>query len=217
MNKHRILSFAAALACIVTASMAPARNASAAPPAPPKDAKKVAYTLKAGSVKLDAESDQKVAPNQFKDFDVSATFINPAIARWDYGFVLRRQPGKGALVFLVQENGDAVLASAKDNLQPIKPAVSVKGLKKNANEKNEVALYVRGDQVMAFINKAYVDTWTVTEFLDAGELALVAGSPDKDAKGEIKFINYLVRTPPTAAAGAAIAPTCRKRGEQRQY
>ena len=83
MNKHRILSFAAALACIATTSISPARTAFAAPPAPPRDAKKVAYTLKSGAVKLDVENDQKVAPNQFKDFDVVATFINPAIARWD--------------------------------------------------------------------------------------------------------------------------------------
>ena len=57
---------------------------------------------------------------------------------------------------------------------------------------------------MAFINKVYVDTWTVTDFLEAGELALIAGSPDKEAKGEIKFAGFVVRTPPTAAPGAAV-------------
>ena len=119
MNKHRIFRIAAALACIATASLSLAHNASAAPPTPPRDAKKVAFSLKSGSVNLEVDNDEKVAPNQFKDFDVVATFTNPALARWDYGFVLRRQLGKGALVFLVQENGDAVLANVKDDFQLI--------------------------------------------------------------------------------------------------
>ena len=205
MKQHPILSLAVALACIATASLSPAHNASAASPTPPRDAKKVVYSLKSGTVKLDIDDDEKVVPNQLKDFDAVATFINPNIAHWSYGFVLRRQAGKGTLAFLVHNNGDTVLGRVIDSFQSVKPFINVKNLKKNANDRNEIALYARGDQVMAFINKVYVDTWTVPDFLEAGELALIADSSDQGTNREIKFTNFIVRTPPNIAPGAAVA------------
>lgn len=179
----------------------------AANPTPPRDAKKVAYSLKSGSIKLDVDNDERLAPQQFKDFDVVATFINPSLPRWDYGFFLRRQPAQGGLLFTVDQTGNAALGLVKDDYAPVKDPVTARGLRKNVGERNEIALYVRGGTIMAFINKVYVDTWTVTEFLDAGEVALIGFSPDDNATGEIKFTNYLVRTPPNAAPGAAVAPT----------
>ena len=224
MNQHRnrILAFTVAIFCSLGIAAGTATGTRAVPayaqpaeaaPVPPRDAKKVAYSLKSGSIKLDVDNDEKVAPQQFKDFDVVASFVNPGIPRWNYGFIFRRQPTQGALLFTVDETGNASVGVVKDKYQPVKDPVTSK-LRKNAGEKNELALYVRGGQIMAFVNKIYIDTWTVSEFLDAGEIALVGFSPADNPTGEIKFTNYLIRTPPNTAPGAPVAPAATPSGEK---
>ncbi|NJM39659.1 MAG: hypothetical protein HC853_02240 [Anaerolineae bacterium] len=91
---------------------------------------------------------------------------------------------------------------AGQEVAPVKPPVTIASLRKNANEKNELALYARNNQVLVFVNKKYVDTFPV-DLLQVGEIALSGDSFNDEDKGEIKVSNFIVRVPPKAATAPA--------------
>jgi hypothetical protein len=202
----RIFNIVAAAACAVATAFAPAQASSpAADPTPPRDAKKIVSSIRSGALKMADADPEVVAKQKSQDFDAITTFTNPGVARWFYGIEFRRvENSSAAFIIFSDGTGVMVMQPAGQEMVPIKPPAPIASLRKNANEKNEVAVYARNNQVLVFVNKKYVDTYTV-DLLQSGEITVFGDSFNKEETGEIKFSTFIVRVPPGAAT-SAVAP-----------
>lgn len=180
-------------------------------PKPPTDARTVVHNTRAGELKITPEAGKFKASKQAKDFDAVATFVNPSLSKWVVGIEFRSKPN-GGMALLVFSDGSATVVSVRDgNAALVKDPVAIPALRKNVNEQNEIALYVRGDKAMVFANKKYVDTFSLGDWAEVGDINLFADSPDKEATGVVKFRNFVVRVPAGAPAPIA-APTTAPNG-----
>jgi hypothetical protein len=57
---------------------------------------------------------------------------------------------------------------------------------RNAGEKNDIALYVRGGQALLFVNKKFADEWDVGEINDFGNMCIFGDGPE----GALGTIDY---------------------------
>lgn len=200
-----VFSLAAALACsLAIAAPAPAAAPEQAPK-PPTDARKVVFT-KSGSLAFDFGVGEQVAPQLVKDFDAIATFVNPDYEKWLYGFEFRSQKDR-AFVYMVDFNGNGGLFySAPGVFDPVNPIAPVTPLRKKKGERNEIALYARGDRLDVFVNKAFVDTLALGKLMDAGELSIFAGDVQNNKAGTVKYTGFTVRVPASQALTPAAKP-----------
>jgi hypothetical protein len=183
--------------------------AQAQAPKPPTDARKVVQPAKAG--KLIFGSDDAAferAATQVRDFDVLFSTTNPDLRFFIVGVDFRAVTFSRFYSLLVGSDGDYGLFISREfgKFEPVKPIGFTAALKKNLGERNDFALYVRGNSAQFFLNKQFVDSWDVGEINDFGELNLYAAG-SKDQGGEIAYKGFTVKVPNNALPPTANGPT----------
>jgi hypothetical protein len=203
--KTRVLAGIVLTMAVTLAGAAPAPLQAQAPaPKPPTDARRVVQPAKRGNLAFEAgEIAYEVAAAQARDFDATATFVNPALPLFFVGMDFRAVSYSRFYMLILSSLGEAMLlvSRAGDDVAAVKEPVFVPGWRKNTGETNDVALYVRGNQALLFVNRAYVDAWDVGEINDFGDLRLFGAGPD-DTPGQIAYRNFTVRVPASAAPPA---------------
>jgi hypothetical protein len=209
MKTRMVAAFVASLA-VALASAAPAPLQAQAPaPKPPTDARRTVQPAKRGSLAFEPnEIAYEVAASQARDFDATATFVNPALPIYFVGMDFRAVTYSRFYMLIISSLGEALLLVSRsaDDIAAVKEPVFVPNWRKNTGESNDVALYVRGTQALLFVNRAYVDAWDVSEINDFGALRLFGAGPE-DAAGQIAYRNFTVRVPNNAVPPAAPTKT----------
>ena len=200
-----VTSLGAALACALMALTPASASPSDQAPKPPTNAKKVIFT-KSGVLSFDFGIGEQVVPQLVKDFDAIATFVNPDYETWLYGFEFRSQKDR-AFLYMVDFNGNGGLFySAPGVFESVKPVAPVAPLRKKKGDRNEIALYARGDRLDVFLNKVFVDTLALGRLMDAGELSIFASDVQNNKAGTVKYTGFTVRVPASQAITPAAKP-----------
>lgn len=206
-RKH-VVTGLAALALTLTAQ--PIAPANAQAPKPPTDARKVVQAPKNGTIKLeggDNSFESLQAATQARDFDVAVSFVNPTLSEHWVGIDFRAS-GPRFYAMALTSGGDAIMfiARAYDQFAPLKDKTFMPSWKKNVGEKNDVNLYVRGNQALLFVNKVFVDSYDVGEINDFGDMYIWGAGPDNQP-ATIDYKGFTVKVPANA-----IPPTASAKG-----
>jgi hypothetical protein len=171
--------------------------AQAQAPKPPTDAKRVVHSAKTGEIKYsDAEIGRLALPKKLRDFDLTLSWANPSTADWANGISFRKGES-GMHLLLYTSDGEIGLfkVSSEGKLEDEARGVFNPVIKKDAGASNDLAIYVRGDRALVFVNKTYIDNYALGSAGDFGEVWL---STNGKESGSSKFKNLIVRTPANA-------------------
>ncbi len=199
MKLHKLVA-ALAVAAIASATITPPLEAQT--PKPPTDARRTVQPAKRGKLSFDAQDVAfEIAATKAKDIYVSLSLVNPALPEFLVGLDFRAVTYSRYYMLLIASNGQTGMFISRDvnDATLLKEPVYIPTWRKNAGEANDVALYVRANQAMLFVNRAYVDTWDVGEIYDFGHLRLFATSYEA---GEIAYRNFTVKVPNNAVPPA---------------
>lgn len=130
------------------------------------------------------------------------TLVNPALPDFLVGMDFRAVTASRFYMLLIASNGETGMLISRDatNFSLLKEPAFIPTWRKNTGEANDVALYVRGTQAMLFVNRAYVDSWDVSEINDFGDLRLFATAGA--SAGGIAYRNFTVKAPNNAVPPA---------------
>jgi hypothetical protein len=183
-------------------------------PKPPTDARRVAYQSRKGKLNFGPEITDLILPTKVKDFDYVASFTNPGLQKWRYGFTFRKLAEDRFYAMVIFSDGyTGMFIQRPDKSEPLKAPAFSPAVKKNAGEANEVAVYARNNQALLFINKTYVDTFDIGEHNDYGELALWAEDwAESPTSGTLDYKNLVVRAPASTPAQAYKPPASNQVG-----
>lgn len=204
----RLLGMAAALACALS-SFTPV---SAQVVKPPTDATKVLLS-KSGYLNFDFGAGELAMTQSVRDFDALVSFTNPTFANWLYGIEFRAQNPR-SLVFMVDFNGKAGLFMSTNTLTPIGELADVPGLQKKAGQRNDFALYARGDRLDVFVNKVFFKTYPIGQLMAPGEVSIFAGDTKNDKFGKVQYSNFVVRVSKTEVVAKSADPVQRTARDQ---
>ncbi len=180
-----------------------------ADPKPPTNAKKVVQPAKSGQLSYSENTlGFEQAATTARDFDLTYTLVNPAAQRYFTGAQFRAVSLVRWYAVIVSHEGEAALIIARDigQISEVKPAKFTDAWKKNAGEKNDIGLYVRGGQALLFINKKFVDEWDVTEINDFGN-TWIFGAAAPGGAGTVEYKNWTMKVPANAIPPEASATT----------
>jgi hypothetical protein len=186
-------------------------SAPAQAPKPPTNAKKIVQPVKSGQFVINSQGGEFVqAATTARDFDLAFSVINPTTPRFFVGAQFRAVSLVRWYALVLTSDGEAAMLISRDlgQLTEVKPLKNIESWKRNAGEKNDIALYVRGGQALLFINKKFADEWDVGEINDFGNMWIFGDGPE-GASGTIDYKAWTVKVPANAIPPEASATSNR--------
>jgi hypothetical protein len=117
------------------------------------------------------------------DLGIEATFFNPYAATastpWDYGFIFRSTTGGSQYRLTVESSGDwsldLVLDKTTGDVNQSVGSGKLSNLATTAQGQNHLALSVKGDTALFFVNDTYIATIDVSGLRGAGSVSIATG------------------------------------------